>query len=335
MTSPRWVSPLRYPGGKARMADALAEVFLSQFGLLDVEVWVEPFAGGAGAGLHLLQRGVVDEVWLTEKNPALAAFWRTATTQSDELAARVLASEPDMTTWHAARELMAAHESGTTITDLDLAFAALVINRCSRSGMVNPRVGPIGGKNQNGRYHLRSRWNAEGLAERIDSIGHLGSRIHVSEGDAVARIAELDGSVGIEEEVLLFVDPPYLVQGNRLYADGMTFDDHKNLADALTHCPARWLLTYDSDERIPGLYPAHRILAYQIAYTANRRRIDEEYAVLSDNLTVRDDQNLLAAGESRWAQHGPESQTWVAHDAAPSGQQPCARRRATESNKRS
>ena len=55
MPSPRWVRPLRYPGGKARMADALAEVFLSQFGLLNVEVWVEPFAGGAGAGLHLLE----------------------------------------------------------------------------------------------------------------------------------------------------------------------------------------------------------------------------------------------------------------------------------------
>lgn len=77
MSSLRWLSPLRYPGGKGRMVSALAEVFQGQFGLLDVEVWVEPFAGGAGAGLHLLERGVVDEVWLTEKNRALAAFWRT------------------------------------------------------------------------------------------------------------------------------------------------------------------------------------------------------------------------------------------------------------------
>lgn len=306
-SSARWLSPLRYPGGKARMTAALAEVFEHQFGLLDVEIWMEPFAGGAGAGLHLLDRGVVDEVWLTERNAALAAFWRAVTTNPEELAARVRVCEPDMRTWHAARELLAACDSGAEVSSVDLAFAALVINRCSRSGMVNARVGPIGGKQQNGRWHLRSRWNAVGLADRITSIGALAHRIRVSEGDGIARIAELDGTVGIEEELVLFVDPPYLVAGNRLYADGMSVADHKNLAHVLSDCPARWLLTYDSDDRILGLYPDHRVLAYEIAYSANRRRVDEEYAVLADNLAVRDDQHLLPTGATRWVQHGPVS----------------------------
>ena len=288
------------------MASALADLFQNQFGLLDIEIWVEPFAGGAGAGLHLLDRGIVDELWLTEKNPALAAFWRTIVANSDELAARVHACQPDMNTWHAARELICTSQAGTAIDDVDLAFAALIVNRCSRSGMVNPRVGPIGGKSQNGRWHLRSRWNADGLATRILAIGRHGNRIRVHEGDAIERIAALDGSVGIEEEMLLFVDPPYLVQGNRLYADGMSADDHKNLAYALTTCEARWLLTYDRDERILDLYPHHRVLAYEIAHSANRQRIDEEYAVMSDNLAVRDDQSLLPTGASRWVQHRPE-----------------------------
>lgn len=157
------------------MASALAEVFEGQFGLLDVEVWVEPFAGGAGAGLHLLECGVVDEVWLTEKNRALAAFWRTVVGDGGELAARVRACQPDVSTWHAARGVLAAAEDGTDTDDADL-VAALIVNRCSRSGMVNPRVGPIGGKDQNGRWHLRSRWNSEGLADRIDLIGRLSGR---------------------------------------------------------------------------------------------------------------------------------------------------------------
>lgn len=311
MTSPtrqaaaRWLSPLRYPGGKSRMASALADVFEGQFGLLDVEVWMEPFAGGAGAGLHLLERGVVCEVWLTERNPALAAFWRAVTANHQEFAARVRSCQPDMGDWHSAREIVAAQAAGDRLNDLDLGLAALIINRCSRSGMVNTRVGPIGGKSQSGRWHLRSRWNPDGLADRITLIGRMGERIRVTEGDGIARIAELDGSVGIEEELLLFVDPPYLVQGNRLYEAGMSFVDHKTLASALTECAARWLLTYDSDERILGLYPGHRVLAYEIAYTANRCRVDEEYAVLSDNLAVRDDQTLLPAGVTRWAQHGP------------------------------
>ncbi|CAA0126576.1 Uncharacterised protein [Mycolicibacterium vanbaalenii] len=113
------------------MADALADIFLAQFGLLDVEVWVELFAGGAGAGLHLLDRGVVDEVWLTEKNRELAAFWRTVVDNGVELAGRVRACQPDMSTWHTAREVVASSEAGAAITDLELAFAALIINRCS------------------------------------------------------------------------------------------------------------------------------------------------------------------------------------------------------------
>lgn len=287
------------------MTAALADLFEHQFGLLDVEVWAEPFAGGAGAGLQLLDRGVVDELWLTEKNAALAAFWRVIATAADELAARVRVCEPDMATWEAARDLVAARDNDAQVADLDLAFAALIINRCSRSGIVNARVGPIGGKAQDGRWHLRSRWNPAGLADRIELVGRLGGRIQVSEGDGIARIAELDGTVGIEDELVLFVDPPYLVAGNRLYADGMSADDHKNLAHALSHCPARWLLTYDSDDRILGLYPDHRVLAYEIAYSAHRRRVDEEYAVLGDTLAVRDDQHLLPDGASRWVQHGP------------------------------
>ena len=133
----RWLSPLRFPGGKPH-GGRVGRGIRGQFGQLDVEVWIEPFAGGAGAGLHLLDRGVVDEIWLTERNPALAAFWRTVTTHHDELAARIRACRTDMGTWHAARELVAAQEDGTEVADLDLASAALVINLRSRSGMVKP-----------------------------------------------------------------------------------------------------------------------------------------------------------------------------------------------------
>lgn len=305
MSALRWVSPLRYPGGKGRMAAALAELFAAQFGIMDVEIWIEPFAGGAGAGLHLLAQEAVEEIWLTEKNRALAAFWRTVVENGAELSARIRTCEPDIQMWHDAKGLVAASETGETLSDLDLAFAALVVNRCSRSGMVTTGVGPIGGNRQNGTDNIRSRWNADGLADRIEWIWARSHRVRFSEGDAAEHIAALDGSVGLEEEVVLFVDPPYLVQGNRLYAAGMTYDDHKNLAYALNHCAARWLLTYDSDQRILDLYPTNRVLAYEIPHTANQRRLEEEYAVLSDNLAVRDDQNLLPAGASRWVQHGP------------------------------
>ena len=297
----RYVSPLRYPGGKARMAAHLAGVFARQHGLMDVEIWMEPFAGGAGAALTLLTEEQVGEAWLVERHPALAAFWRSTIDQGDELAARVEALHVDMTTWDEARQVVGAVSAGERMDDLDAGLAAFVVNRCSRSGIVTPNAGPMGGKHQHGRWRLGSRWNAEALAERIRHVHTLGPRIRLTEGDGIEHIAELDGSVGIEDELFLFVDPPYIREGNRLYANGMSGVDHQRLADALRGTPARWMLTYDDEPAVhETLYPTEQVLAYDISNTANRQRVAREFAVFSDNCAVTADQRLLERGDVAW-----------------------------------
>ena len=283
------------------MAPFLGEMFAQQVAAMAVEVWLEPFAGGAGAGLTLLDAGAVGEVWLTEKNPAIAAMWRTVLTEGDALAAKVERTIPDLVTWEHARQMLAAAElGGLVLDDMELGFAALVVNRCSRSGIVAPRVGPIGGKSQDGRWTVASRWNGPALAERIRRLETLRGSIRFTEGDAIAAIAGLDGS-GIEDEVLAFVDPPYLREGNRLYANGMSKTDHQRLADALNASPARWMLTYDDEPSVPEqLYPDRRVLAYRIPNTANRQRIATEYAVFSDNLALGPAPELLPGAEAAW-----------------------------------
>jgi len=304
-TPPRYVSPLRYPGGKARMAPGLGEVYATQFGLMDVEIWWEPFAGGAGAGLTMLDRNLIDELWLTEKHPAIAALWRTILVEGDRLAARVETTTTSMSLWEQSRQIISHITSGQHVDDFEGAFAALVVNRCSRSGMITANVGPIGGKHQTGRYHVGSRWNGHSIAERIRHVHRMAPRIRFDEGDAVGRIGELDGSVGIEDELMLFVDPPYLREGNRLYANGMNADDHQALADALNSCASRWLLTYDNEDTIPDvLYPERRVLAYEIPNTANKVRTATEYAVMSDSLDWSAGMDLLP-GRSWWVRNQP------------------------------
>lgn len=304
MSHRRYLSPLRYPGGKARMAGYLADMFADQVSCLDIEVWIEPFAGGAGAGLALLDADAVGEVWLTERNPAIAALWRTALADPAGLASRVEVTRPDLAMWDDARSLVTAATEGRRVEDSELAFAALILNRCSRSGIVAPRVGPMGGWNQDGKWTVASRWNGPALAARIHHLGTLARRIRFTEGDAVHAISDLGGS-GIEDEVLVFVDPPYLREGNRLYAHGMSTGDHRRLAAALNSCPARWLLTYDDEPAVPrDLYPDRRVLAYRIPNTANRHRLATEYAVLSDNLAMSGLPELLPGSEATWVR-GP------------------------------
>lgn len=311
MTSNRYLSPLRYPGGKARMSSFLGDLFAEQVSAMDVEVWLEPFAGGAGAGLALLDDDAVGEVWLVEKNPPLAALWRIILDEPERLAARIESTSPDMALWGWARETVAA-AGEHDLLDRDLGFAALVLNRCSRSGMVNAIVGPIGGKTQAGRWTIDSRWNGTGLAERIRHLATLRPRIRFTEGDAIAAIADLDDS-GIEDELLLFVDPPYIREGNRLYANGMSATDHQRLADALNASPARWILTYDDEPIVSDvLYPDRRALAYRISNSANRSRIATEHAVLSDNLALPGHLNLLPGADVEWIRQHPTTTTAAA-----------------------
>lgn len=300
----RWVSPLRYPGGKVRMAPALGDLFADQTSpILDIEVWVEPFAGGAGAGLWLLDRGLIESFWMCERNHALATLWTTITTRGDALAARVEHLTPSMDDWHWAHEAVQASEDGQDPDPLDLALAAFLLNRLSRSGIVHPRVGPIGGKNQAGRWKIGDRFNGPALAERIRRVAALGDGITVHETDAIGYIEELPGS-GVEHEVFLFVDPPYIVEGNGLYTHGMSMDDHARLAAALRACPAPWLLTYDDHPAVLDLYPRERVLEYAIPHTANTRGIGREWAVLSPYLAAPDDLSLLPRGDVSWVREG-------------------------------
>lgn len=303
----RWISPLRYPGGKGRMAGYLGDIFVQQAGQMDIEIWVEPFAGGAGAGLTLLDSGIVSELWLTELHPPLAAFWRAVCHQGDELAARIAVSAATLRTWEESQAVLAAHQRGQQFADLDLGFAAFFVNRCARSGIMAPNVGPIGGKHQSGRWTIGSRYNAPALAQRILHVHSLASRIRITEGDALRAIADLASS-GIEDEIVLLVDPPYLVEGNRLYTNGLGEEEHQELARILASCPSRWMLTYDDQSVVAqDLYPNHRILSYSIPHTANRQRTAREYAVFSDDLWIDPDAVPLNRGTAHWLPDSPRA----------------------------
>lgn len=263
------------------MAPALGDMFATQLSDMPIEIWIEPFAGGAGAALSLVESGTADEAWLVDANPAIAAFWATVLADGDRLADQVERTIPTMRLWEDSRVLL---EAGVGVDSYELAFAAFIVNRCSRSGIIAPRSGPIGGRDQNGRWTIESRFNGRALADRIRRVHALRSRLRSHYADGIRFIEDVNES-GICDEVVFFVDPPYLREGNRLYAHGMDSAAHQRLANALNGTAARWLLTYDNHPDVAGvLYPERRIIPFGIRNTANRARQATELAVLSDNL---------------------------------------------------
>lgn len=297
----RYSSPLRYPGGKARMAPWLTETFESLRWPMDVEIWLEPFGGGAGAALTALTTGKVPEAWIVEANPALAAFWSTVMTDGPALADQVESTVPSLALFEESKEKVKASLAGDSVDTFELGLAAFILNRCSRSGMIMPSVGPIGGKSQAGRDTIGARFNAPALADRIRAVHALGDRFKVFAGDGITFLEDLPGS-GVHDEVFCFVDPPYIGVGNDLYALGMDGLLHERLARALNRLEAPWLLTYDAHPQVPLLYPGSEVVEFDIPHTAGSSRVGTEYLVLGPGMQLprsnplgKGDVQLLAA----------------------------------------
>ena len=74
-------SPLRYPGGKGKLAPFMKY-------LIDKTdhvggTYIEPFAGGAGIALDLLENDVVSKIVINDLDKGIYSFWRALLNETD------------------------------------------------------------------------------------------------------------------------------------------------------------------------------------------------------------------------------------------------------------
>lgn len=288
----RYLSPLRYPGGKARLAPYLKRLIESQ--TPRPTQYAEPFAGGAGAALHLLKDQSVQYVHLNDLNPGIAAFWRAALDWPDAFCQRIRATPLTIEQWFLQRDI---YTGPVGHDDFALGFATFYLNRTNRSGILNAR--PIGGFDQSGQWKIDARFNREALCDRIQAIADLRHRIYLTEMEGLDFLDHLQH---MGDDVFVYADPPYLVQGEGLYLHAFDADDHVALAQTLADADYPWMLTYDDDPRITErLYAGGRCATFDIAHTAHHQHVGKEAVIYSDALNVPD--LLITRGRvARWVQ---------------------------------
>src|SRR5688572_12825829 len=81
--SVRYNSPLRYPGGKAKLADFVKSVFRANR-ILD-GTYAEPYAGGASVALTLLFEEYASNIYINDVDAGVFAFWHSALNQTEAL----------------------------------------------------------------------------------------------------------------------------------------------------------------------------------------------------------------------------------------------------------
>lgn len=256
-------SPLRYPGGKATLA-SFFESTISALGL-ENPTYIEPYAGGAGAGLELLLKGVVGKVVINDLDPAIYACWK-AMVKDSEAFLRLLDRTPlTIDEWKRQREVYRRrHEIDTD--PLLLGFATFYLNRTSRSGVLG--AGVIGGFAQQGSYKIDARYDKQVLKARIEKLAELSGKIRISKRDGVTRLREYLP----RDNVFAYVDPPYVEKGGSLYMSAFQEKDHVKLAKVLNgYSNTNWVLTYDMADLIRSLYAARDVSEFSLLYSAHLR----------------------------------------------------------------
>lgn len=240
-------SPLRYPGGKARFTDFIWSAM--QALEAPTEIFVEPFCGGAGVSIALLENEYVQRIAINDIDPLVSSFWqvvfgrgRKSRENLEWLIQRIESSEISLEEWRCQKNL--------TPTNLrEAAWKCLFLNRTSFNGIIH-KSGPIGGWGQLKRT-LDVRFNRERLVDRILELNDL--RFRVDRTDCVDwkrfcnRYARVDNSY-------LYLDPPYYHRAEQLY--GHLFNDklHKRMRDYLAQLKTPWLLSYDDALEVRALY---------------------------------------------------------------------------------
>jgi DNA adenine methylase len=265
------LSPLRYPGGKAALAGLFGDL-VARLGIRSA-TYVEPYAGGAGAGVALLRQDVVEHLVINDVDPAVYCFWLSVTGHSEEFAARIVDTPLDVDEWRRQKQI---YRSADESDPLALGFAFFYLNRTNRSGILN--AGPIGGVRQNGNYKIDARFNRDQLAQRVAAIGALASRITVLGLDGMSVVQRYIA----DPTAFTYIDPPYVEMGGSLYLNAFTHRDHADLAKKLDQQPdGNWVVTYDPSDFIRDLYQHHDMREYQLSYSAHRTGKTHELFIAS------------------------------------------------------
>ncbi|EGO8326348.1 DNA adenine methylase [Enterococcus faecalis] len=273
---PHTKSPLRYPGGKTQLWQFVKSI-IDLNGIVN-PIYCEPFAGGSGVTIELLLGNHVDEVIINDFDPAIYNFWKTIIYDTEKFIQLINTTEISIEEWHNQKKIY--NNYGRVLGSLEGAFATFFLNRTNVSGIISG--GPIGGRNQDGKYKIDCRFNKLNLIKKIKNIAEQKNKIHLYNEDA-ANLIELLKMEYPKERIFTFFDPPYYVQGQSLYLSFYKKDQHRFIRDKiLSMDDYYWILTYDMAPQISELYSnADKRFQYALNYSANKKRLANEYIFAS------------------------------------------------------
>jgi DNA adenine methylase len=271
-------SPLRYPGGKGKLANYFKQLF--EENSLNQGIYVEPYVGGASIALSLLIEGYASKIIINDIDKSIFAFWYSVLNYNEELCELIKNTPLNIKTWRKQKQIQKEKENYNLLT---LGFSTFFLNRTNRSGILN--AGVIGGLNQKGKWKMNARYNKKDLIERIKKISLYKNKIELYNMDAVELIKMLKNK--LPTKTLFYLDPPYYNKGKELYLNYYLDEDHKKIAEEINQTKKqKWIITYDDAKLIKELYSKNKKRSYSLTYSAGKSKKGNELIIFSENLKI-------------------------------------------------
>jgi len=269
------ISPLRYPGGKGKIANFIKHIILQN----DLRcVYVEPYAGGAGVACDLLLSEIVNKIIINDASLAIYAFWYSVINFPEDLCRLIKDTPVNVRVWHKQQEIQQENSPDM----LELGFSTFFLNRTNVSGIL--KGGVIGGLEQKGNYLIDARYHKKNLIKRIMAIAKYAGKIELYNEDAMSLLDIIE--INLPEKSLIYFDPPYFIKGKGLYRNFYNKNDHENIANKIINLKLSWIISYDNVPQIREMYPNIKNIIYDITYSARRHYNGNEIIYFSDDLEI-------------------------------------------------
>lgn len=258
-------SPFRYPGGKTWLIPTVRNWLMYY---RNIELLIEPFAGGGIVSLTAAFENLVNHIKMVELDEEIAAVWEIILGEENEwLANKILRFE--LTHENINKELINSNKDIK-----DIAFCTILKNRIFHGGIIAKGSGML--KNGENGKGIASRWYARTLADRIRSIDFVKHKIEFFKADAFDIIEkDIDN-----KSAFFFIDPPYTKAGKRLYT---YFDiNHEKLFYLISKIQGKFMLTYDDTEEIRNLANKYK-LQFRTIPMKTTHHLEKNELIISDS----------------------------------------------------
>lgn len=263
----RFLSPLRWPGGKSKQVKKITQLFPKDSSLL-----IEPFLGGGSVSLFAINNGIFNNATVNDHNEDLINFWSCLKENP-----KYFLEELDILLTH--KNVFGFEVFAETLWPIILknkensdrqkkAFSFLIVNKCSFNGLGTHLS----------RKSYEENFNAN-LVERIKAASAIlqkGIKIECEDFETIIKNNNF-------KNVFLYLDPPYSSESanQSLYkthhngGKGAAFD-HLRLFEVLKEFKGKWLLSYDDSDFIRELYSEFDFVTEEWSYTMTNNSKDKK-----------------------------------------------------------